>query len=507
MKERNLLDAMGGIDSRYIADAAPSGRKHKRRNFAMVASLCLVLGAIFVFLFGPGTPPTLIPDVPTDTEPGTPNTPGTPDTPDIPDEPDTPPVVEPPLFIEGSIELIGHTLGPKLTYAPAIPSGGNSSGGGSNAWVPVFGGRSNPIVVQARVTEILPGIYQDLPDSNTYRIVKMQLLDIVEGQNVPVEFYYCLDANLPAQGLPEYDSLILIMEQFGVEDYTMLNLTTATHEAFSLMFGYNADVLRGCLLAVTDGRIDTSLWEQEGWDFYGVPIPDIADDKKFDKYLHPVRTWHTTEQAKEAISGYLRRHSYEEAKVMTKADFTSEDAIAALEYVRPFVNGVFVTEGHIAMSKSAKFIRMINGYQSTEIVHVYTDKVSRHGESFTDRDLLDIPDIHAILEQIDFSTLAPPHTPHYKELEQTSCGKVGWYTKVNGKVYGIVKISWNFCIPGEPLKTYYDDMYIIAYPDGTYHEIDREQLRALIVTEDGMNKGQISTRPYNTVIETSYDQP
>ncbi len=501
MKERNLLNAMGGIDYRYIADAAPTGRRHKRRNFAMVASVCLMLGAIFIFLFAPGTPSPQIPDVPTDTEPGTP------DTPDLPDNPDKPPVVEPPQLIEGSIELIGHTQGPKLTYTPAPPSGSGNFGGGSGAWIPVFGGRNNPIVVQARVTEVLPGLYRDMPYFNTYHVLKMQLLDIVEGQNVPVEFYYCLDDFLPPQALLEYDSLILIMEQFGMEDYTMLNLTTATHEAFSLMFGYDADVLRGCILPISDGRIDTSLWEKEHWNFYGIPIPDIANDTKFDKYLHPVRTWHTSDQAKGAISGYLRRHSYEEAKVLTRADFTSEDATDALAYVRPFVNGVFVTEGHIAMSESAKFIRMINGYQTTEIVHVYPDKVSRHGEAFTAEDLASIPDIHAVIEQINPSSVAPPHTPSYKELTQTAHSTTGLYTKVNGKVYGVVKIVWEFCVPNNPTKTYYDDMYIIAYPDGTYREIDREELRALIVTEDGMNKEWINTQPYNTVIDRGYDQP
>ncbi len=473
MRERDLIDAMGGIDYRYIADAAPTGRKHKRRNLAMVASLCLVVTIAFLWM-GQAFSPRATP-------------------------------------VRGTISLIDHTVSREtLTYdySAAHPSSSGSSLSGSPPQFDFHRG----FVVEARVIEVLPDEYHDLLRGGRWRLLKLQVLDVVEGIDVPQEFYFRLPPRYAAEELMQYDSLIIGMKQDSLEGLVLLNTQTNTFESFSAVFrtchdyGYPE---MGCTLAFTDGTLDTSLWTLPGWNFHGVPDTYLSKESDY-----PVSIGDTIARAKKAIwKSYDKWREYGwyfEPRTYTLEEFKNEDARTALSYVKAFDNGVFLQSALCQNPPSLHYTRYINGYPSTEQVHINdTDQVLYYGEAFTEQDLTSIPDIHAIIEQNDFSSIAPPHTPHYQELTQTSHGTTGWYTKVNGKVYGIIKVYWDFCVPydpsdmsiHDPIKTYYDDMYIIAYPDGSYHEIDREELRALIVTEDGVNEVKISTQPYNTIIE------
>lgn len=471
MKERNLLNAMSGIDYRYIADAAPSGHKHKRRNFAMAASVCLILAGVLLFLTIPASVPGTVP-----------------------------------TSITGTVPII-NGASTTLSYSPLFSSAGSSSDSPSPPRSD-FELPGTHVVVEGRILDISPDVYMDLPSYTPYGyaarrlgeyyLLKVQVIDVVIGEGVPQEFYFQIPADCAHPELLEYDSFIFSLYQIGMEDHVFLNTRTNTYETFSMVFEIRSDlVMRGGLLAFTDGKLDLSLWTEVWGRSYSSISKYLSDESNF-----PIKSRHTAEQAKQAIRTYYDtyRTDVKFHAVMSKSDFEGEQAKAALEYIQPFTNGVFSFGLGYAM-------RIINGYRTTEVLRVYSDRVEYIGEPFTKQDLMNLPDISKILEQIDFSALAPPHTPHYKELEQTSCGTDAWYTKVNGKVYGVVKVYWDFRVPDDVTKTYYDDMYIIAYPDGSYSEIDREKLRALIVTEDGLNKGQISTLPYNTVIERDYNQP
>ena len=466
MKDRNLFDAMGGIDPRYIADAAPTGRRHKRRNFAMVASVCLILAGVMLFLTIPTSTARTVP------------------------------------IINGASTT--------LSYSPLSSPAGNGGSSGDSPSLPSsdFEFPSAHCVVEGRILEISPDIYMDLPTYvpngyasrrlGTYHLLKVQVIDVVIGKGIPREFYFQLPADCTHPELLEYDSFIFAMNQIGMEDHVFLNTRTNTYETFSMVFEIRPDLVRlGGLSAFTNGKLDTSLWTTVWGRNYSSISKYLGDESNF-----PIKSWHTTEQAKQAIRTHYHTY-YKDVKfraVMSKSDFENEQAKAALKYIQPFKNGVFSFELGYAM-------RIINGYRTTEVIRISPNRMEYEGEAFTKQDLVNLPDISKIFEQNDFSSMAPPHTPSYKELTQTANSTTGWYTKANGKVYGIVKISWEFCAPDDTTKTYYDDMYIIAYPDGTYLEIDREELRALIVTEDGMNKEWISTQPYNTVIDRDYDQP
>lgn len=454
MKERNLLNAMGGIDYRYIADAAPSGRKHKRRNLAMVASLCLLLAATLLFKVIPTSIAGTVP------------------------------------IINGASTTLSHSL--------LSSSSGSSSGISASRPRTDFEFGLLPFVVEGRILEISPDIYTALPANGSasqnlkkYHLLKVQLIDTVIGEGIPQEFYYQFPADYTHPDLLKYDSFIFVMSQIGMEDYILLNTHTNTYETFSMVFELRSDLIqRGGLLAFTDGKLDVTLWTTVWGRKYSSFSKYLSDESSF-----PIKSWHNTAQAKRAIRSFYDLHDHGEIHhtVASKSDFESEQAKAALAYIQPFKNGVF----YLGLTYG---MRIINGYPTTEVMRIYPDRVEYKGEAFTQQDLMNLPDINKIFEQNDFSSIAPPHTPYYKLLKQTAYGTDAWYTKVNGKVYGIVKVYWNFCLPSKsshkPSPFYYDDIYIIAYPDGRYHTIGREKLRELIGS-DATNANKISTREYN----------
>ena len=78
--------------------------------------------------------------------------------------------------------------------------------------------------VEAKVLEVLPDVYTDLGafgTSDRYRVIRMQVLDVLGGENVPNEIFY----RLPVQYDPDltgYSSLILTLQQLEVANCVLV---------------------------------------------------------------------------------------------------------------------------------------------------------------------------------------------------------------------------------------------------------------------------------------------
>lgn len=92
-----------------------------------------------------------------------------------------------------------------------------------------------------------------------------------------------------------------------------------------------------------------------------------------------------------------------------------------------------------------------------------------------------MPDLSALLAKLDLDTMTPPHTTVQEDFTLHNCGAEGQYIKVDGTVYGIVKVSWYYLQPIENYSVgYYDALFYLVQADGTYREATRIELEAAL---------------------------
>ena len=81
-------------------------------------------------------------------------------------------------------------------------------------------------IVRAKVTENYPSLYYTLSEiPQAYRLIKLEILDVLRGENVPEKVLYLLPSDRFTD-LSVYDSLILSMRQVGTADYYVLRNDT-----------------------------------------------------------------------------------------------------------------------------------------------------------------------------------------------------------------------------------------------------------------------------------------
>lgn len=444
MRGDELLDVLEYIDPALIERAERRPKKIWLRWTAVAACLAVVIGVCAYFFPTPGQDPTT----------------GTP----------TP-----------MISLTDHTVCPeRLTGVQVLGSpvsGSSQSNSGTQGEPPSFMFCTN-IVVEARVVEILPEVYVDALTNYQYHILRLETLDVVNGKNVPQEFYLRLYAWL-SPALDQFDSLILSIEQVGIENYLMVNSTTRTMEAFSLLFQvYNYYRPHyGSVIAFSDGRLDVSLWELERWGIGEYYLQKILEG---DSWMHfPASEGSTPENAKENILKWVENNEIvKNRKVETQADFPEH---TVFDYVEPFANGVFA---HRYYGTAVRYIRLINGFCTTERILLKNGEVIPEGEAFTKEELSAVPDLGSMIENLNLDALEQPHEEYYegRDVRLWQQGATGMYAKVDGQLYGIVKVTWHYLQNGfyDGELSYYDALYYLVSADGSYRTASYEELTTLI---------------------------
>lgn len=357
------------------------------------------------------------------------------------------------------------------------------------------------ISIEAKVMEVLPDTYS-IPGLSTgaqkYRILRLKVLDEIIGSGMPNELYYQLPATLDPD-LTRYDSLIINMKQKGVEHYQMINEATRQIEAFTFMFGqatYAPD--NGAVMAFTDGEMDMSLWDMEGWEkptwYRG--IPSTSTDG------YPGGVGRNIKDTKQAIIQqaelFKKDGQYTFYTELVTADyFDWNEGQQLLEYVKPFENGTFRQIFQVDRliyheygGVGVNYERIINGFGTNECINISQSfggehkTASRVGARFTENDMKNLPDLVSVINRMD---LYVPEKYQGQQFDDYFCGVSGKYYKVDDGIYGVVTIEWgnaDYIAPKGPSclieMRVWERTHILVLQDGTTRVVTEEELESYI---------------------------
>ncbi len=397
------------------------------------------------------------------------------------------------------------TVSPENLYGSSLEFvvGSSLSGGGGGSYAPPEFRFSTThygdFAVKARVVENYPDVYYQLDVSSeyapdTYRLVLMETLEVLNGEDVPRYFLYLI-SNYTFVDMSVYDSLLISMTQLGTENYVLRNGTQNKMEAvaFPVFSDRQGHPELGNIIAFRDGVFDESLWQTHSW-LYGYQFAKWELD-------NPDLAWrdlvvHRGDSEQTVIEEIQRRFqasretpfgSSQKEKKFVALQFSNPEAKAALEYVKPFANGVF-SQGFI--NKQIVFRRYINGCQTEETVTIdlETEEVTYSEVRYTQEDLSDMENISVHLAEMAQTyveqTPTPPHTdPAGKKL--ICLNLYAWYAKVDGKMYGVLKTSWRYKEEDDWYVQYHDESYILYDMEaGTATDISREDLIEIVGTRN-----------------------
>lgn len=321
------------------------------------------------------------------------------------------------------------------------------------------------ITVHARLAEVLPDIYL-IPEKSlnrtTYRVLRLQIVDTLAGENVPKELFFLLPEQYSTE-LQGYD-LLIALEQLGVEDYLLLNTTKAQYETFSLLFACRvsshekdedpdptkASVSSG--LSILPFRNGVVSWPQDIW-------------------------WSTTQNSfqycakqKEPVN---LSPTLEETKAAIRKARAGNNAVPKVRYADEYNIGILLTDAdtpkegvfsQIIHQQDGKILlcRIIDGFYANECYMYYEDgRIEASDITFTREDIAQLPNLTPAVEQ----ALA-------KAPASGTCRKfVGYYYKTDsGKLFGVVQAHWE--IDWETSVT----VNLMVMPDGTIRQVTAGEL-------------------------------
>lgn len=347
--------------------------------------------------------------------------------------------------------------------------------------------------VHAKIVEILPDTYcfYDVFNRNTktaYRILRLRVLDTIVGSNMPSQIYYLLPAYL-SMDLMEYDSFIVTVRQLGVENHTMVNATQQTLEAFTLLFEpWSVDACWGSVMAFSDGVLDPSLWDKDGWNHVKDEVLSWIAPEGPERY--PGKLGRNVKDTKTAIlnARQLAEQEYWYGwlpRVVTTNTFWWKEARQELRYIRSEegFRHIYLKQSPINFADAyvhACYVRYINGFETNEQIYITTlafdlsdiPSVLKNGGvrrevdhfvRFTDEDLQNLPDLPDFVEKV--KTFDPPKVEGAKGLMLRNMD--AQYTKYKDYVFGEVSCTWKYEEDGQKRTL---RLYHVIFPDGTHTE-------------------------------------
>ncbi len=528
MKENEFLNGVTSIDPDIVERFISMDNKLQKKvnksktkaiwlRFASIAAcFLLIVGAVIVVpMFRddkPSGPPIVDAGTDSDSSIGNNNHPKdeetnafpNPDTTDIPSQgeetdlfpnPDTtdvpsiitPPDNDPPPIIFDATVSADKLNGNNSEFI--VGSSLSISGGSPDSAPPRFQ-FNRGITVKAKVVKNHSDQYYKLDVSSefrptAYRLIQMETIEVIYGENVPKYFLYLIQDYVYVD-MSVYDSLLISMYQQGIENYVLKNATQNQMESFELpLFRDHQDHPElGNIIAFKDGIFDESLWQNENW-IYGYQFADHLLDNPEDSDLVVARGDSESDvisKIKKQFSEY--NYIAPSTNCISALDFKTQAAKDVLEYVKPFVNGVF-SQTYYANSRIL-FRRFINGCQTEETISIdlHTEEVTYSEARYTEDDMAKMVNISAHLSQkakeYAEKLPTPPHTdPEGKTL--LCLNLYAWYEKVDGKLYGVIKTAWRYMEEGDYYVQYYDDNYVLYdMSSESAAEISRDDLIELL---------------------------
>lgn len=453
MKEKEKLNSIDLIDEKFIEEAAPYNAKPMfaarsrmiKRAVLIAACVALMLSAVIVLtLFRKDEP-----DISEGTQ-------------------------EPPFEYDHYTPIpFDATLSPeKLSGSNMTYVVGNSSSGKDMEEPPIFEFSVLGFIVKAKVVENYPDTYSKLYEYyarpfSTYRLVKMEVVEVVNGEDMPHEFLYLIPEPIFID-MSEYDYLLISMSQIGTEGFTIKNCTKNQIEVLDLPLFFENKYGRpdlGSVIAFNDDMFDESLWKNPKWSF-GYQFVQNRLENPNESHL-VVKRGDSIDNVIDKIRAdqeyYRIRDNYTPPKPVT-LDFSSQDAKAVLDYVKPFENGVFAQ--HLEYSH-IYFIRIINGCETDERIMISfdTEKVTDwNGARYTEEELKNIENMAMQLEAkaAEYKNQLPaPSNPYPGKVEFIRLSLQASYMKVDGRIYGVLNIEYIYRGVESEFSNIKEEVYIL----------------------------------------------
>ena len=450
-RREKISEALDNISSRHIeeaADFAPtkmplSRKKIILRCIAVAACIALMLCTVIIPLMFRKDEP----EAPVGTEEGD---------------------KENDFIVDYKPITLDATLSPeKFSGTDSAFIVGNASSGQLQGEPPLFEFGVRGFIVKAKVVENYPCVYSKLSRSfdyfGTYCLIKMEVLEVINGENMPHEFLYLIPQSLFID-MSEYDYLLISMSQEGTEGYTIKNCTQNQLEVLDLPLFHDGKYGRpdlGSIIAFNDDKFDENLWKNPKWS-YGYQFVERRLEDPDEKILVVRRGDSIDDVIDKIFARQGGRDNYKPPKLVT-LDFDSQNAKVAIEYVKPFENGVFAQRFN---GNSLEFRRFINGCWTDEVIRIDldTEKVTYQMVRYTEEELKSIENMAIHLEnKVEEYKNQMPIPPNLdiedKELLRLSLNAC--YRKIDGKIYGILETEWIYRKKNDVFYIVEDYAYIL----------------------------------------------
>ena len=444
MNERDLFAAIGETSEEMLKNSEKKPRVHWKGYLALAACLCLIASFAFQLI----QQPPAVPDVEATPQP-----------------------------------LPGQKISmEKLDWAWDLDVHEPDDGLGSmieqpDYWYDTQFG--HVMSVEARVVAVLPDVYQ-IPgyplDYPKYKILRLEVLETIHGENMPSYIYYLLPEYLSTD-LQQFDSLIMTVRQLGCENTMMRNVSRKWMETFDYLFTYTLDTnpftwfgpQDGSVVAFTDGQLDETLWSLEGWN-EDDGVPSLIMPSKYPDF--PIKKNLSIAQIKQRIRNQVESVKKEgkykgRDDVITNDAFDWPEAQAVLEYVKPFENGYFDVSCGAVGERIVYFTRYINGFATDEKICVNLDqKTVTWDNLYSAEDIANATDLGRIVKMAHFVT--PPDSG-FDGIPFDHCTVLANYEKHGDVVFGLVEMVWGYMDAMEdvPGPWPYTSSKMLVYPDGT----------------------------------------
>ena len=453
MKDRDILNAMGGIDPELLAEAeAIPARRHIKGAFfkrALMAAACLCLLvalSVIIIMNTAQVPAPVLP--PEDGVEG------------------TDPTVGEGMKFNGKTQIVIGSKEELWKYQSPLVNRLILPGDG------IYWGA----IVEARVIEVLPDVYF-VPGGERYRIARLQIIDQIVADGYPNELYMCYDAYYGADVFDGFDSFIIGLDLIAYEGTRMINIDRNRVESFPNIYGTAVDIGYGDVMAFTDGVYDLSFFDKV--DYPGC-IGSIADELLKDK-RYPAKVGSTVDEAKENIRK-IRSDAHIDVYRTAEEVFGNEVVFEAYKKLMNDSQSIF-----LGSYKLTDYRRSINGFLTEDIASINeeTGEIT-YSEEYTSEDIAALPDLGAAMAELDIANMELPHLdlPSGSRLFYATAN--GFYRKNGDKLYGIIKICWYYKCEGMPEDTSairyfaYDYCYYLYETDGSSRMIEVDELVDLI---------------------------
>ncbi len=380
-------------------------------------------------------------------------------------------------FTDGTIIIEGNTANQAPTYygSPSF----ESDEADTNT---LLAEEYSPFAAMTvRLVEALPDIYTfyEYPQTD-FMLLKMETLEILQGNDLPNEFYYLIPEGCFTD-FSIYDRFVIKnVIQYGYDYFVMYNTTKNRPESFDMIllgsYGLPHTTNGGAddIIAFDEnGNFDPRLYEStEG--FSGGSGWHNEANREHIKEENATLTETENRIRNYEWSGYTKNDFF----ARTYKDFSKESR-EVLEYVKNEKNGIFVPKlknysksffisddgTYVYKEYSVQFRRYIDGFATNETITIYPDKVETTKASFDNADLTSLPHLYSayskICNEFEAGKITPPHLEGFEEMKNTVNGIFPWYAKTESGIVGIIQVSWFYLGVND---IYIDDKYYIIEP-------------------------------------------